>query len=206
MSGEGFKLTLRQRCMKRGLDLFGSIFGIALLWPVMLAGWFAASLSTGQNGLFIQQRVGRHGKMFPLLKLRSMKSTSSPGTTVTVKTDSRITAVGSVLRKLKIDELPQLFNVVIGHMSLVGPRPDVPGFADRLEGPSRTLLSIRPGITGPASIHFRNEEDLLAGEADPVTYNRDVVWPKKVEINLRYLEQYSFMSDLKYLWSTVFGR
>jgi len=204
MNSEPLVLTPVQRFLKRSIDLFGAIVGIFFLWPIMLIGWCAATLSTGQNGLFIQQRVGRHGELFKLLKLRSMKSASHTTTTVTAKTDARITRVGQVLRKLKIDELPQLLNVAAGHMSLVGPRPDVPGFADRLEGPDRAILSIRPGITGPASIHFRNEEDLLAEQSDPERYNREVIWPKKIEINLEYLKHQSALSDLKYIWQTVF--
>ena len=126
-------------------------------------------------------------------------------TCVTSDSDVRITKIGRILRKLKIDELPQLFNVLLGHMSLVGPRPDMPGFLDALEGEDRILLTLRPGITGPASIAFRNEDELLAGVDDPEDYSDNVIWPQKVEINKEYVKNYSFMNDLNYIWQTVFG-
>ena len=116
-----------------------------------------------------------NGKQFPLLKLRSMRVIAGSQTNVTADGDQRITKTGRMLRKLKIDELPQLFNVLLGQMSLVGPRPDVPGFADQLTGDDRIILSIRPGITGPASIAFRNEEEILASVDDPETYNLSLI-------------------------------
>ena len=125
--------------------------------------------------------------------------------TVTSSTDARITGTGKYLRKLKIDELPQLWNVLVGQMSLVGPRPDVPGYADQLQGDDRIVLSIQPGITGPASIAFRKEEELLASVDDPQKYNDEVVWPEKVRLNRRYIEEYSLLGDIKYIFKTVFG-
>ena len=119
--------------------------------------------------------------------------------------DQRITKTGRILRKLKIDELPQLFNVLLGQMSLVGPRPDVPGFADQLAGDDRIILSIRPGITGPASIAFRNEEEILAAVDDPEVYNREVIWPEKVAINKQYVQTQSLLGDVKLILQTVVG-
>ena len=130
---------------------------------------------------------------------------AGPQTNVTADGDQRITKTGRILRKLKIDELPQLFNVLLGQMSLVGPRPDVPGFADQLTGDDRIILSIRPGITGPASIAFRNEEEILASVDDPETYNREVIWPEKVAINKQYVQSQSLLGDVKLILQTVVG-
>ena len=126
-------------------------------------------------------------------------------TTVTRSGDPRITPLGRLLRKAKIDELPQLWNVLWGDMSFVGPRPDVPGFADSLVGEERQLLSIRPGITGPATLKYRNEEELLAAAEDPEVYNREVIWPDKVSINLEYIRDWRLSKDLQYIWKTVMG-
>jgi len=133
-----------------------------------------------------------------------MKNSQTHKTTVTTSGDPRITKSGHVFRSTKIDELPQLWNVLLGDMSFVGPRPDVPGFADRLNGKDKIILSVRPGITGPASLHFKNEEQLLAKQLDPEVYNRDVVWPRKVELNKEYVQNWSFTKDLNYIFKTVF--
>ena len=179
--------------------------GLLFVWPLILLGWIAATISTRNNGFFVQHRVGRDGKLFPLIKLRSMRQVVGVHTSVTTENDIRITSTGKVLRKLKIDELPQLINVLVGHMSLVGPRPDVPGFADELSGEDRIVLSVRPGITGPATLAFRDEEDLLASVDDPEAYNRDVIWPEKVRLNKEYIKHYSLLVDVRAIWSTVFG-
>jgi lipopolysaccharide/colanic/teichoic acid biosynthesis glycosyltransferase len=125
-------------------------------------------------------------------------------TTVTSADDSRITKLGAWLRKTKIDELPQLINVFLGQMSLVGPRPDVPGWADALTGEDAVILEMRPGITGPASLHFRNEEELLGKEKDPEVFNRDVIWPEKVAVNRNYYYSQSTLSDFRWLFRTFF--
>lgn len=205
MTTESHGLTNSQRVIKRVFDVVVSLFGILILWPVILVGWIASAISTRANGFFVQKRVGKNGEMFSLLKLRSMRQVAGVTTSVTSDKDVRITATGRVLRKLKIDELPQLFNVLAGQMSLVGPRPDVSGFADKLEGDDRQVLAVRPGITGPASIAFRNEEETLAGVENPEVYNREVIWPEKVRINRAYIRDYSFGHDLKYIWRTIFG-
>lgn len=126
------------------------------------------------------------------------------GTTVTTSNDKRITPLGAKLRRWKLDELPQLWNVLKGEMSLVGPRPDVPGFADKLEGTDRELLQLQPGITGPATLKYRNEEELLAGSDDPERFNAEVIWPDKVRINLSYLNGWSLKKDLAIIYETVF--
>jgi lipopolysaccharide/colanic/teichoic acid biosynthesis glycosyltransferase len=125
---------------------------------------------------------------------------------VTTAGDSRITVSGRWLRRYKIDELPQLWNVLKGDMSLVGPRPDVEGYADRLEGDERIVLSVRPGITGPASLKYRNEEEILASVDDPVRYNDEVIWPDKVKMNMEYIREWSFGKDIGYIVATVTGR
>jgi lipopolysaccharide/colanic/teichoic acid biosynthesis glycosyltransferase len=134
-----------------------------------------------------------------------MRSARSGGTTVTTAADTRITPLGRIFRRWKLDELPQLFNVLTGQMSLVGPRPDVPGFADRLKGKDRLLLTVRPGITGPATLKYRREEQLLAAVPDPESYNRDVIFPDKVAINVNYVRTWSFRKDLGYIWETIAG-
>jgi lipopolysaccharide/colanic/teichoic acid biosynthesis glycosyltransferase len=198
-------LSLPQRLLKRSFDVAVAVFGLIVFGWLILLGWLAATIDTGLNGFFTQTRVGRYGKTFKVIKLRTMKVSTTVTTTVTTKKDPRITRLGAILRKTKIDELPQLINVLLGQMSLVGPRPDVPGFADKLEGSDRIVLTIRPGITGPASLKYRNEEEILAKQLDPERYNREVIFTDKVRINREYIEHYSFFRDLQYLWQTAFG-
>ncbi len=133
-----------------------------------------------------------------------MKPVKGVDTTVTSLGDPRVTRSGLFFRKTKIDELPQLWNVFWGQMSLVGPRPDVEGFADTLQGDDRVILSVKPGITGPASIAFKNEEVVLAAQNDPEKYNREVIFPKKVKINIEYINSWSLRNDLKYIIKTIF--
>ena len=132
-----------------------------------------------------------------------MRPVKGINTSVTTDKDPRISKIGRFWRKTKIDELPQLWNVLVGEMSFVGPRPDVPGFADKLEGEERLILSIRPGITGPASLRFKNEEEILAAQPDPERYNREVIWPEKVKINLEYIRNYSLRKDIDYIIKTI---
>jgi len=190
---------------KRLLDFSASLVGLLLTgWIIVLAA-LVARFETGEPGIFVQSRIGRHGRPFDLYKIRTMKSTAGKATTVTTRDDPRITKSGRFFRTTRIDELPQLYNVLIGEMSLVGPRPDVAGFADRLEGAERAILSLRPGITGPATLAYRDEEALLAAVDDPEAYNRDVVFPDKVRINLDYIRQYSLAGDFRYIFRTLFG-
>jgi lipopolysaccharide/colanic/teichoic acid biosynthesis glycosyltransferase len=197
-------MTRRDATIKRTFDVAVSCIALAVLWPVIAVAWLIASIETRSNGLFVQQRIGRYGKPFRLLKIKTMRDTRG-GTTVTTVSDARITRSGALFRRTKIDELPQLFNVCIGQMSLVGPRPDVPGYADRLEGEDREILQLRPGITGPASLKYRDEEELLARQSDPEAYNREVIWPDKVAINREYKANWSFKNDIMYLWKTIAG-
>jgi len=197
-------LTCGQARLKRIFDFGLALVGLSVSWWLILLGWLVATVDTQSNGFFLQKRIGRNGYPFYVIKIRTM-CPSVLNTTVTTAMDPRITPIGRFLRKSKIDELPQLINVLFGQMSFVGPRPDVPGFADELKGEDRFLLSIRPGITGPATLKYRNEEDILANVDDPESYNRDVLYPEKVRINLEYIRNWSFFRDIEYIWQTVVG-
>lgn len=179
---------------------------VALLISAIPMGIVALAIfaCAGWPVIFSQKRVGRNGREFYIKKFRTMRVQRNQGTTVTVSDDPRIFPLGKLLRKLKLDELPQFWNVLIGDMSLVGPRPDVPGFADKVQGDARRILSIRPGITGPATLAFRNEEGLLSGVIDPVRYNQEIIFPRKVMLNLEYIDSCSFWVDLCCLWKTAF--
>ncbi|WP_286963426.1 sugar transferase [Idiomarina sp. UBA3992] len=194
----------KQVLVKRAFDFLLSFFGILISFWIILLAWVLASINTHSNGFFIQSRVGQDGKLFKVIKIKTMRPTKQPGTTVTKRGDPRITRLGAFFRRTKIDELPQLWNVLIGQMSFVGPRPDVPGFGDKLTGNEREVLKLRPGITGPATLKYRNEEELLAAQSDPEKYNREVIFPDKVRINLDYMRNWSLRKDISYIWQTVF--
>jgi len=198
-------LTRKERIEKRLFDITFSVVGIVVSLPVMLVAWAVASVETRSNGLFVQKRIGQHGKPFYIFKIKTMKTVPGVDSTVSTANDRRITKSGAFFRKTKIDELPQLFNVLFGQMSFVGPRPDVPGFADLLEEEDRLILSLRPGITGPASIKYKNEEMLLSKVQDPERYNKEVIWPDKVKINKAYIQDWSLAKDVGYLIKTVLG-
>lgn len=197
-------LTQAQAVSKRSLDLLLSILGFTLCWWLILFAWLMASIDTRSNGFFTQCRVGKGGRIFTVVKIKTMRPVKDVTTTVTRSGDPRITRLGAFFRRTKIDELPQLWNVLIGDMSFVGPRPDVPGFADQLQGEERAMLSIRPGITSPATLKYRNEEELLASAENPERYNKEVIWPDKVRINLEYIRRWSLQLDFKYILQTVF--
>jgi len=189
--------------LKRTFDILASFFGLLILWPVLLiVAFLIKTKMSGGLVFFSQQRVGRHGKLFTLVKFRTM-SVSHSGSSVSVKGESRITPLGATLRKYKLDELPELWNVLKGDMSFVGPRPDVPGYADRLTGEQRKILELRPGITSPASMKYSNEEEILAQQDDPVKYNDEVIWPDKVRINLEYMQNRTFWTDIKLIIYTI---
>jgi len=172
--------------IKRVFDLVFSIIGLIVFSPVIFIVWLTASVEFRSNGFFVQQRVGRNGQLFSLWKIKTMRKSEAIELSITSSDDVRITKSGKFFRDRKIDELPQLWNVLVGQMSFVGPRPDVPGYADKLEGSDRAILSARPGITGPAQIAYKNEEEILAKQSDPVKYNDEVIWPDKVRINKEY--------------------
>lgn len=187
-------------------DRVMALVGLAVLWPVLLVVAIMIKVKMpGGPVIFTQKRVGRGGRLFTMYKFRSM-TVGHGGSSVSVAGESRITPLGAKLRHYKLDELPELWNVLIGDMSFVGPRPDVPGYADQLQGDDREVLQLRPGITGPASLKYRDEEELLARQADPQKYNDDVIFPDKVRINRYYLHHYSFVKDIEMIFCTVLGR
>ncbi len=196
----------RIRTMAKWLfDRITAFVGLCLLWPVLLVVWVLIRVKMpGGPAIFSQKRVGMHGELFTMYKFRSM-TVGHGGSSVSVAGESRITPLGAKLRKYKLDELPELWNVLIGDMSFVGPRPDVPGYADKLVGEDRLVLTLRPGITGPASLKYRNEEEILAKVDDPQRYNDEVIYPDKVRINLDYYRNHSLCGDLKMIIQTVCG-
>ena len=191
---------------KRGFDLVIAAVALTLAAPVILVSWIIARLDTGASGFYSQTRIGRHGRPFKVIKIRTMRPGSDAGSTVTTASDVRVTPAGRFFRRSKIDELPQLFNILAGSMSFVGPRPDTPGFADLLTGADRVVLAVRPGLTGPATLKYRDEESLLAAQPDPERYNREVIFPDKVRLNRKYVECYRFAEDLRLLALTFFTR
>lgn len=192
--------------LKYIFDRAMAFIGLLILWPVLLVVAILIKVKMpGGPVIFKQKRVGRNGKLFTMYKFRSM-TVGHGGSSVSVAGESRITPLGAKLRHYKLDELPELWNVLIGDMSFVGPRPDVPGYADQLKGADREVLKLRPGITGPASLKYRDEEDLLAGKDNPQKYNDEVIFPDKVRINLYYLHHYSFLKDIEMIFCTVLGR
>ena len=193
-----------QKFQKRAFDLFFSIIGILFTSWLILFAWAIASIDTRSNGFFIQKRVGLYGKIFNIIKIKTMRNDTSIKSTVTSAGDPRITVTGNFFRKTKIDELPQLWNILLGQMSFVGPRPDVPGFADKLKGVERMILSIRPGITGPATLKYRNEMSILGKQINHESYNKNVIWPDKVQININYIHNWSLISDFRYILKTLF--
>ncbi|MBD5214015.1 MAG: sugar transferase [Bacteroidales bacterium] len=192
--------------LKRLFDFIASLMGLLLLLPVFAVIAIIIKIKMpGGPVIFKQKRVGKNGKLFTMYKFRSM-TVGHNGSSVSVAGESRITPLGAKLRKYKLDELPELWNVLIGDMSFVGPRPDVPGYADLLRGDDREVLMLRPGITGPASLKYRNEEEILANQSDPQRYNDEVIFPDKVLINRYYLHHFSFMKDIEIILCTVLGK
>lgn len=192
--------------LKYIFDRIAALAGLILLSPILLLTWLLIRVKMPDGpAVFAQKRVGKDGKLFTMYKFRSM-SVHHSGSSVSVAGESRITPLGAKLRRYKMDELPELWNVLVGDMSFVGPRPDVPGYADKLEGNNRRVLQLRPGITGPASLKYRDEEMLLARQANPQEYNDNVIYPDKVRINLYYLDHYSFLADIKMIVATVLGK
>ncbi len=201
-------------------DRIVALCGLLVIWPVLLVVAILIKIKMpGGPVLFVQKRVGRNGKLFNCHKFRSM-TVNHNGSTVSVAGDSRITPFGATLRHYKLDELPGLWDVLIGNMSFVGPRPDVPGYADKLTGADREVLKLRPGITGPATLKYRLEDEMISeyvakkqaeGDNRPMQeiateYNDNVIYPDKVRINLYYLNNYSFVKDIQMIFCTVLGK
>ena len=214
-------------------DRVVALIGLMFLWPVILVTAILVKVKMpGGPAFFVQKRVGLGGKLFNCHKFRSM-TVAHNGSTVSVAGDSRITPFGATLRHYKIDELPGLWDVLIGNMSFVGPRPDVPGYADKLQGADRDVLKLRPGITGPATLKYRVEEEMIAGfvadikagkneqvskfENAPdfstmtdqeiaVWYNDNIIYPDKVRLNCYYYRNYNFIKDIQMILCTVLGK
>lgn len=206
--------------LKYCFDRFVALLGLLILWPLLI---FVAILikikMPGGPVFFVQKRVGKDGKLFKCHKFRTM-TVKHNGSTVSVAGDSRITPLGATLRHYKLDELPGLWDVLIGKMSFVGPRPDVPGYADKLEGEDRVVLKLRPGITGPATLKYRLEDEMISEyvtkkqrEGDirsmqeiATEYNDQIIYPDKVRINRYYYHHYSFIKDIQMIICTVLGK
>jgi lipopolysaccharide/colanic/teichoic acid biosynthesis glycosyltransferase len=191
--------------IKRGFDIVAAFLGLILLSPFFLIITLLMKFRMPGPVIYCQARTGRHGKPFSIYKFRSM-TVDHGGNTTSIKGESRITQFGTKLRKYKLDELPELWNVLIGDMSFVGPRPDMPEYTSRLKGEERLILDLRPGITGPASLKYANEEELLASIPDPLKYTNEVIWPDKVRINLEYYHNRSFIGDLIIIMKTLIRR
>lgn len=187
-------------------DRLISFLGLLFLFPLLLIVAVLIKIFM-PNGpiIFKQKRIGQFGNIFIMYKFRTMNVNHS-GSSVSIKGESRITPLGEKLRKYKIDELPGLWNILKGDMSFVGPRPDVPGFADKLIGNDRKILEMKPGLTGPASLKYANEEEILASQEDPIKYNAEVIWPDKIRTNLKYYEKRNFLLDLKIIVYTLFKK
>ena len=190
--------------MKRLFDVFFSILGLIILFPILLIVSILVKTSSKGPLFFIQERVGKEGMLFKIIKFRTMFVVKDHDSSISIKGDNRITKLGFFLRHYKLDELPQLINVLTGEMSFVGPRPDIPGYADKLIGNDRDILKLRPGITGPASLRYSNEEYILAQQEDPISYNNNVIYPEKVKINLDYYNNNSIWLDIKIIFATIF--
>ncbi len=211
--------------LKYIFDRVVALIGLLFLWPVLLILAILVKIKMpGGPAFFVQKRVGKGGKLFNCHKFRTM-TVKHNGSTVSVAGDSRITPLGAKLRHWKLDELPGLWDVLIGNMSFVGPRPDVPGYADKLQGDDRDVLKLRPGITGPATLKYRLEDEYLANarklvanlnvnldldsmsdQEVAVWYNDNVIYPDKVRLNYYYYHHYSFIKDIQMIVCTVLGK
>lgn len=190
--------------IKRLFDIIFSLIGIVFLLPIFIVVSFLIKIDSSGPIFFLQKRVGLNGDIFKIIKFRTMRVNHNNSLTITLENDVRITRIGKILRKYKIDEIPELINVLIGDMSFVGPRPDVPGYADLLKGNNRNILKLRPGITSKASIKYANEEQLLLDQQDPIAYNNDVIFPDKVKMNLNYYENNNIWIDIKIIFATLY--
>lgn len=215
-----YRTIKRQMIFKWIFDRFVSLIGLLVLWPILIVVAILVKVKMpGGPAFFVQDRVGKNGKLFKCHKFRSMTVKHS-GSSVSVAGDSRITPLGAKLRHYKLDELPELWDVLIGNMSFVGPRPDVPGYADKLKGDDRDVLKLRPGITGPATLKYRLEDEMISEyvaqkqkEGDTrdmqeiaVEYNDTIIYPDKVRLNCYYYRHYSFIKDIQMIFCTVLGK
>lgn len=191
--------------LKYLFDRIAALLGLICFSPILLIVAILIKRQMPGPVFFIQKRVGKDGEIFNCHKFRTM-TVNHGGSSISIAGENRITPLGAKLRHYKIDELPGLWDVFIGKMSFVGPRPDVPGYADCLQGDDRRILSLRPGITGPASLKYRDEEYILAQQPNPQEYNDKVIYPDKVRLNLYYLDHYSFWDDIRMIFATILGK
>ena len=207
------------------VDRLMALIGLLCLWSLLIVLAILIKVKMpGGPAFFTQKRVGRHGRLFTIHKFRSM-AVSHDNSSISIAGEARITSLGATLRRYKLDELPELWDVLIGNMSFVGPRPDVPGYADKLEGDNRDVLKLRPGITGPATLKYRREDEMLSGVRSLVAdlnddfnfdektdqevalwYNDNVIYPDKVRLNCYYYRHYSFIKDIQMILCTVLGK
>ncbi|MBF0695054.1 MAG: sugar transferase [Flavobacterium sp.] len=180
--------------IKRLFDFWLALFALILIGWLIVIFMIVQAIDTRSSGIFAQQRVGRYGKLFRIYKLR------------TIRESGKISPCGKFLRKSKMDELPQLINILIGDMSFVGPRPDIVGYYDRLTGENAKILELRPGLTSEASIKYRNEEKILGVQSKPLEYNDQVIFPDKVALNLAYFYNNSLLGDIKIIIKTLINR
>ena len=190
--------------MKVIFDYFFSLLGVILLSPMIVLISVLIKITSKGPIFYTQRRVGRFGKLFVILKFRTMYYRHRDNNTITIQGDERITNLGHILRKYKLDELPSLINILKGEMSFVGPRPDVPGYADKLKGDSAKILELKPGITSYASIKYANEENILALQKNPIKYNNEIIYPDKVKLNMYYYHNHSIWIDIKIIFATIF--
>jgi lipopolysaccharide/colanic/teichoic acid biosynthesis glycosyltransferase len=183
-------------------DRIFALMGLIITLPLFIILPVIIRIDSKGPVFFVQKRIGKNGRLFTIYKFRSMQLNNATNT-VTSRNDSRITKAGSFLRKWKLDELPELLNILMGDMSFVGPRPDVPGYADKLEGENRKVLLLRPGITGPATLKYLDEEEILSGVSNPQQFNDEIIFPDKIRINMKYLENFSLTGDIKIIFYTL---
>ncbi|MCT4628383.1 sugar transferase [Winogradskyella sp.] len=195
-------ITKTQLKVKRVFDVVLVLFLLPFFIIPIVFLVIVATFDTKKYGLFSQVRVGQHGKLFKIYKIRTLRDEQHKLGCL----NKSATVLGKYLRKTKIDELPQLYNVLVGDMSFVGPRPDVEGFADRLEGEDRIILMVKPGVTGEATLKYKNEDLILQRQKKPEHYNRTIIWADKVKINKNYVLNYSFYLDLKLILKSIFNR
>ena len=190
--------------IKRLFDLIFATIGLIILLPFFLTISLLIKIDSKGSVFFIQDRVGQDAFLFKIIKFRTMIISEDIKSTISIKGDIRVTRVGEILRRYKIDELPELINIVRGEMSFVGPRPDVPGYADKLTGDARNILKLKPGITSLASLKYSNEELLLSQQKNPIDYNNNIIYPDKVKMNLNYYKNHNLWIDIKIIFATIF--
>ncbi|WP_296384763.1 sugar transferase [Winogradskyella sp.] len=195
-------ITKTQLKIKRIFDVILSLILLPILIIPILLLIVVSTIDTNRYGVFSQLRVGQHGNLFKIYKIRTLKD----GIHKLGHQEKSATPIGKYLRRTKLNELPQLYNVLIGDMSFVGPRPDLQGFADELKGEDRIILKVKPGITGAATLKYKNEEDVLERQKDPEHYNRTIIWVDKVKINKKYVENYSFSLDLTLILKSTLNK